>query len=102
MGSGLDGIAYDTDRNGNPNVFKLERNADGTWLNNNWANPDDKWNPDNEFVFRLRKSFFPRSRIILWGAVFLFRIVETVLPTAEHLADFIELHSHILAMLVGD
>lgn len=44
----------DPDRN--PNVFNLERNADGAWLNNNWANPMNKWNSENEFVFRLRSS----------------------------------------------
>jgi hypothetical protein len=45
------------DRNGNPNVFNLEHNDDGLWLNNNWANPDNEWNPNNKFVFRLRNSF---------------------------------------------
>src|SRR3989344_5446388 len=54
-GSGADGMAYRTDRDGNPNVFNLERNEDGLWLNDNWTNPTNKWNPDNEFVFRLRK-----------------------------------------------
>lgn len=44
-----------TDSNGNPNVFNLERNEDGLWLNNNWANPDNRWNSENEFVFGLRK-----------------------------------------------
>ena len=58
MGSGMDGASYITDRNGNPNVFNLERNDNGLWLNNNWANPDNRWNADNEFVFRLRKYFF--------------------------------------------
>lgn len=47
-----------TDRNGNPNVFNLKHNADGLWLNNNWVNPTNKWNPDNELMFRLRKFFF--------------------------------------------
>ena len=44
-----------TDRNGNPNVFNLERNEDGLWLNNNWAKPENRWNSDYKFVFRLRK-----------------------------------------------
>ena len=52
-GSGHDGISYKTDRDGNPNVFKLERNDDGLWLNENWASPDNRWNPDNEFIFVL-------------------------------------------------
>ncbi|MBU4421699.1 hypothetical protein KKB41_01910 [Patescibacteria group bacterium] len=57
MGSGTDGAAYKTDSDGNPNVFNMERNDDGLWLNNNWAKPTNKWNPDNEIVFRLRKYF---------------------------------------------
>ena len=44
------------DSDGNPNVFNVNRNEDGKeWLNNNWANPTNKWNLDNEFVFHLRK-----------------------------------------------
>ena len=57
-GSGTDGTPYIADRNGNPNVFNLERNDDGLWLNKNWAKPDNRWNPNNEFAFRLRNSFF--------------------------------------------
>ena len=49
-----DGTSYDTDSAGYPNVFNLERNDDGLWLNNDWAKPDNTWNPDNEFVFRFR------------------------------------------------
>ena len=41
---------------GNPFVFSLERYDDGLWLDNRWAKPDDEWNSDHEFVFRLRKS----------------------------------------------
>jgi len=55
----MDGVLYKTDRDGNPNVFNLERNEDGMWLNDNWAKPDNRWNPDNAFVFRLSKCFFP-------------------------------------------
>jgi len=48
------GRPRDTDPDGNPNVFNLKRNEDGVWLNNNWAKPDNHWNPENKFVFRLR------------------------------------------------
>src|SRR3989344_4508760 len=68
-GSGADGAAHRTDRDGNPNVFNLERNEDGLWLNNNWTNPGNKWNPDNEFVFRLRKYVLSALR----GCGFSFR-----------------------------
>ena len=33
MGSGTDGISYKTDRDGSPNVFNLNGNDDGLWLN---------------------------------------------------------------------
>ena len=88
-----------TDSDGNPNVFKLERNDDGLWLNDNWAKPDNEWNPDNKFVFRLRNSFLFRG---LYVAVFLFGIAEIFLPTSEHLARFFELQRHIFALLVGN
>ena len=46
-----------TDSDGNPNVFNVECNDDGTlWLNTNWVNPDNTWNLDNRIVFRLRNS----------------------------------------------
>ena len=58
------------DRDGNPNVFNLERDEDGLWLNDNWMNPENRWNPENEFVFVLRKSLCFRARqYILPGSV---------------------------------
>ena len=51
----MDGVPYITDSDGNPSVFNVERNDDDLWLNNNIAHPTNKWNPKNEFVFRLRK-----------------------------------------------
>jgi hypothetical protein len=41
---------------GYPNVFGLDRDGDGLWLDRNWADPEVRWDPYNEFVFRLRKS----------------------------------------------
>lgn len=55
-GGGKDGVLYKTDRDGNPNVFNLNRNDDGLWLNNNWTNPTNRWNANYEFVFSLRNS----------------------------------------------
>ena len=40
--------------------------------------------------------FFPR----LEGAGFLFGILQTFLPTAEHFADLREFHSDVFALLV--
>ena len=51
-----DDVPHNTDSDGYPNVFKLERNDDGLWLSGFWALPDYGWNPRNWFVFRLRKS----------------------------------------------
>jgi hypothetical protein len=39
-----------------PYVFGLGCRDGGLWLNAPWADPDYKWRPDREFVFRLRKS----------------------------------------------
>lgn len=41
---------------GSPHVFRLARGVGGLWLNYGWAEPDDEWYPDDEFVFRLRKN----------------------------------------------
>lgn len=99
MDSVTDDVPHNTDSDGNPNVFKLERNDDGLWLNDNWAKSDNEWNPDNKFVFRLRNYFLSAALHI---AVFLFRIIQTFLPAAKHLADLLELQSDVLAMLVGN
>ena len=95
----IDDASHNTDSDGNPNVFELERYDDGLWLDDNWAKPDNEWNPNNKFVFRLRNSFLFRG---LHVAVFLFRIAEIFLPTTEHLAYFPELQSDILALLAGN
>lgn len=59
------------DSDGNPKVFNVERNEDGSWLNNNWAKPDNRWNADNQFVFRLRKCLFPsHSAKASWDGFF--------------------------------
>ncbi len=56
---GLEEVMHITDSDGNPNVFELKRNDNGKrWFNANWTNPDDKWNLDNEVVFRLRKHAY--------------------------------------------
>ncbi len=50
-GSGLDGCAHVTDSDGYPNVFKVEHDDNGRWLNSNDARPSDHWNPENRIVF---------------------------------------------------
>jgi hypothetical protein len=39
---------------GSPRVFGLERSGAGLWLCGGWAEPEDGWGLDGEFVFRLR------------------------------------------------
>ncbi|OGE26884.1 hypothetical protein A3C32_01680 [Candidatus Daviesbacteria bacterium RIFCSPHIGHO2_02_FULL_41_14] len=43
------------DRDGDPHVFGLERDDSGLWLNDGWALPVDRWIPDDQVVFALRK-----------------------------------------------
>ena len=50
------GMKQITDPYGYPGVFGVARDGDGLWLNYDWAHPGNQWFPDNEFVFRLRKS----------------------------------------------
>lgn len=42
------------DSDGNLNVFNVERNEDGLWLNANNGNPTNFWNPENRWVFARR------------------------------------------------
>ena len=55
-GGGKGGILYVTDSNGNLNVFNVELNDNGLWLNGNNGNPDNFWNGNNRWVFARRKS----------------------------------------------
>lgn len=50
------GIKPITDSGGDPDVWDVARDDDGLWLGHDWAGPDGTWDPDYEFVFRLRKS----------------------------------------------
>src|SRR3990167_5529671 len=99
MDSGRDGILHTTDSSGDPNVFNLNHNDDGLWLNDNWAKPDNKYNSNNKFAFRLGNYFLSA---VLQAAVFLFRIIQILLPAAEHFSDLVEFHCHILILFIGD
>jgi hypothetical protein len=43
------------DSDGYPGVFGVDRDDDGFWLYNDWAEPANGWDLGSEFVFRLRK-----------------------------------------------
>lgn len=47
----MGGALHITDSDGNPNVFNVEHDDDGQYLNANYANPDNQWNADNVWVF---------------------------------------------------
>lgn len=49
------GMKQIADSGGRPYVFGLARREDGFWLGGSWADPGDRWNLGDEFVFRLRK-----------------------------------------------
>ena len=93
MGGGMDGAAHNPDSDGNPNVFDVKRNDDGTlWLNNDWTNPDDRWKLDNRILFRLRYSLhFPALSPLLEGAGFCFFNCPcqppSILPTSSILSE---------------
>jgi hypothetical protein len=95
--SGTDGTPCETDSDGNPNVFNVERNDDGSWLNNNWAKPDKKWNPNNKFVFRLRNCFFS---VVLLKSAAVFLPVEIIPPTSKNFPNLLQLESDFLKLLV--
>mgnify|MGYP001599050780 CR=1 len=58
----IGGLLHDRDSDGNWNVFNLKRNGSKLWLNTDYnANPENRWNLDNRFVFRvgIKISRFP-------------------------------------------
>ena len=49
------GMKQISDRYGDPCIFDLGRRDGGLWLDDRWADPEDGWDPEVEFVFRLSK-----------------------------------------------
>lgn len=49
------GMKQIADTDGDPGIFGVGRRGGGVWLFDRWAEPDDLWVLDDEFVFRLRK-----------------------------------------------
>lgn len=43
---------------GNLNVFNVERNENGAWLNTNEGNPDNVWNGNNHWMFSRNWLYF--------------------------------------------
>lgn len=90
-GSGTGGIMHITDSDGNPKLFNVERNDDGKrWLNSNWGNADNEWNPEHVFLVavpRNSRSFLSRSACGRFGRVL---FSELSLPATKHAARFVE------------
>ena len=99
MSGGLVGPKDSADADGNPNAFNVEHNDDGRWLNNNWAKPENQWNPDNKFLFRLRNSVLFRHLLV---AVFLIWLFKILFPTAEHLASLVKLYGDLFVVVMGN
>lgn len=79
MDGGVDDVLYKiTDRDGNPNVFKVEQNSDDLWLNTNWDKPSNEWTSENRWAFSQLSSFLPA--LFLRGVLF----SNMATPTTEH------------------
>ncbi len=63
MDGGTDGITYNTDADGDPKLFNVNRNDSEPWLNNNNGHMDYRWNGYNRFVFRSSILFRFSSKI---------------------------------------
>lgn len=62
-----DGVSHKADANGNLNVLNVERNSNGSWVNRNYANPDNVWNGNYPLVFcRNCQCFSPPDRGEFW------------------------------------
>lgn len=49
------GMKQVADSGGGPDVFILDHDGDGLWLDDYWASPDSRWRSGSAFVFSLRK-----------------------------------------------
>jgi len=49
-------MLYISDSDGNLNVFNVEHDNDGRWLNSDNGNSDNFWSGGNRFVFARRNS----------------------------------------------
>jgi len=79
-------------------LLNANRNDDGRWLNAYNGRPDNRWNRDNGFAFAVSQlsSFLSGFR---WRVLF----CELTVPTAEHLAGFIQFYgkSDVLFIVEG-
>lgn len=69
-------IQYGVDSDGNPNVFNVEHDDNERWLNTNWTNPTNQWNPENVWVF-LRSNPLISLPALRWES-FVSGVVRTI------------------------
>ncbi len=75
------------DSDGNWNVLYVNRNDDGLWLNTNWNDLDDVWNPENEFFFRNWFYFSPAFVAGEFCFMACFNQPPSILPISLSCAD---------------
>jgi len=52
----LIGMKPIADSDGDLDVFYVKRNDSELWLNSDWSNPGNVWNPGSQWVFRLPRN----------------------------------------------
>ena len=57
----MDGLPYITDSDGDLNVFNVDHDDNEQWLNTNYGNPENLFNPDNRIVFGLPRNYLDFS-----------------------------------------
>lgn len=67
---GTEDVLYITDSDGDPNVFNVDCNDSELWLNANYANPGNVWNPDDLWLFCRPRNYL-HSPVIYWQEFFL-------------------------------
>lgn len=72
-----------TDSDGNLNVFNVDHNDDGRWLNTYNDNPDNRFDLDNRFVFVRRN---PLHFSPLPGRVLFYKLP---IPATQHPANLV-------------
>jgi hypothetical protein len=60
----MEGILYIVNSDGNPNVFNVEHNDDGQWLNSNNGNADNFWNDNVRWAFVLPRNYLVFSPVL--------------------------------------
>ena len=54
---GMGGASYRTDADRDLNVFNVEHDDNGLYLNSDYGNPDTLYNPDNRFVCVVPRNY---------------------------------------------